>query len=100
MVRKKQKKTEKYQELKREIKHLWSVRNIEVVPVGIGAVGIVRKEFELWIKKIGITVKVEQVQKTTTRLTKYSERQRALNKLTGFAIPIEKSHLTHSSKVL
>ena len=56
----------KYQELKREIKHLWSVKKIEVVPVVIGALGSVSKEFGLWIKKIGINVKVEQVQKTDT----------------------------------
>ena len=45
--------------------NLWSVRKTEVVPVVIGALGTVSKEFELWIEKIGITVKVEQVQKRT-----------------------------------
>ena len=58
-------KIEKYQELKREIKSLWLVRKIEVVPVVIGALGSVSKKFEQWMKKIGITVKVEQVQVTT-----------------------------------
>ena len=36
-------KIEKYQELKREIGKLWGIRHLEVVPVVIGALGVVSK---------------------------------------------------------
>ena len=39
-------KIKKYQELEREIKNLWSVRNREAVPVVIGALGSVSQKFE------------------------------------------------------
>ena len=52
-------KIEKYQALKREIKNLWSMRKVEVIPVVVGALGCVSIKFEQWIEKIGITVNVE-----------------------------------------
>jgi hypothetical protein len=38
--------TDKYQELKREIKNYWSMKNIEVIPVVVRALGAVSKKFE------------------------------------------------------
>ena len=54
-------KMEKYQALKREIKNLWSMRKIEVIPVIVGALGRVSMKFEQWIERIGITVNVEDI---------------------------------------
>ena len=36
-------KIEKYQDLKREIGRLWGIRHLEVVPVVVGALGVVSK---------------------------------------------------------
>ena len=57
-------KVEKYQDLKREIGRLWNLKKVEVVPVVIGALGSVTKEFDRWIGKLGITFNVGVVQKT------------------------------------
>ena len=56
---------EKYQDLKREIERLWKLKMVEVVPVVIGALGSVTKEFDGWIEKLGITNNVGVMQKTT-----------------------------------
>ena len=37
---------EKFQDLKREIGRLWKLKMVEVVPVVIGALGSVTKEFD------------------------------------------------------
>ena len=61
---KEKEKVEKYQDLKKEIRRLWKLRNVEVVPVVIGALGSVSAEFDRWIGKLGITCNVEVMQKT------------------------------------
>ena len=38
---------EKYQDLKREIGRLWGTTHLEVVPVVVGALGIVNKRLDL-----------------------------------------------------
>ena len=40
---------EKYQDLKKEIRRLWKWRNVEIVPVVIGALGSVSAEFDIGI---------------------------------------------------
>ena len=57
-------KVEKYQELKREIGRLWKLKHVEIVPVVIGALGSVTKDFERWIRKLGIAYNIEVMQKT------------------------------------
>ena len=52
---KEKEKVEKYQDLKREIKRLWKLRNVEIVPVVIGALGSVSTEFDRWMGKLGTT---------------------------------------------
>ena len=56
---------EKYQDLKREIERLWKLKMVEVVPVVIGVLESVTKEFDGWIEKLGITNNVGVMQKTT-----------------------------------
>ena len=53
-----EKKVEKYQELKKEIRRLWKLRSVEIVPVVIGAVGSVSAEFDRWMGRLGITCNV------------------------------------------
>ena len=54
----------KYQDLKREIDRLRRLKMVEVVPVPIGALGSVTKEFDGWIEKLRITNNVGLTQKT------------------------------------
>ena len=61
---KEREKVENYQDLKREIERLWKLKIIEAVPVVIGALGSVTKEFYRWIKKLKITFNVGVMQKT------------------------------------
>ena len=57
-------KVEKYQDLKIEIRKLWKLRNVEIVPVVIGALGRVSVEFDSWMGKLGITCSIGVMQKT------------------------------------
>ena len=52
---KEQKKVEKYQDLRREIEILWGMKKTEVIPIVVGALGMISKKLEIWIKKIGIS---------------------------------------------
>ncbi len=56
-------KIEKYQDLKREIKRLWKLRTVQVVPVVIGALECVTKEFERWLENLNIEPEVGVMQK-------------------------------------
>ena len=60
---------EKYQDLKKEIKRLWKLRNVEIVLVVIGALGTVSAEFDRWMVKLGITFSVGVMQKTALLVT-------------------------------
>ena len=62
---KEKEKVEKYQDLKKEIRRLWKLRNVEIVPVVIGALGGVSAEFDRWMGKLDITCTVGVMQKTT-----------------------------------
>ena len=57
-------KIEKYQDLKREIGKLWGIRQQEVVPVVVGALGAVSKRLDTWLDKSGITIRTGLLQKT------------------------------------
>ena len=61
--RKEKEKIEVYQDLKREIKRLWNVREVKIVPIIIGALGTSGKNFENWLKKIEIECNTELLQK-------------------------------------
>ena len=52
-------KLEKYQLLK-----VWRMRKVIVVPVVIGALGAVSVNFKEYMKRIGVNVKLEVIQKT------------------------------------
>ena len=56
-------KIEKYQNFKREIETLWGIRQQEVVPVVVGALGVVRKRLDTWLDKLGITIRTGLLQK-------------------------------------
>ena len=62
---KEQEKVEKYQDLRREIEILWGMKKTEVIPIVVGALGMISKKLEIWIKKIGIKIRTETLQKST-----------------------------------
>ena len=54
----------KYQDLKREVTRLWNMRKVQVIPVVIGALGSVSKEFEKWTESLKIPCITIEMQKT------------------------------------
>ena len=54
---------EKYQNLEREILRLWNLKKIDVIPVVLGALGSVIKNFEKYVDKIEIKVDLHAAQK-------------------------------------
>ena len=57
-------KIEKYQNSKRELKRLWSLKKVEVVPVVVGALGCISKGFSGRMGTPGIILNVGMVQKS------------------------------------
>ena len=57
-------KVEKYQNLKKEIRRLWKLRNVEIVPVVIRALGSVSAAFGRLLGKLDITCNVGVMQKS------------------------------------
>ena len=58
-------KIEKYaDELKREIRKLWTTKKVEVIPIVVGALGAVSKKLDKWIEKLGMHIRIELFQKT------------------------------------
>ena len=54
---------EKYQNLGRELQKIWNVK-VKIVPLVVGSLGAIPKQFGNRLKQIGITVGTAQVQKT------------------------------------
>ena len=54
---------ENYQDLMRELKRIWKLRRITVVPFIIGALGTVSKDIEKWLAEIGVTCRLESLQR-------------------------------------
>ena len=55
-------KTEKYQDLGRELKKIWNVK-VNIIPLLLGSLGAIPKQFGNRLKQIGITAVTGQVQK-------------------------------------
>ena len=56
-------KIEKYQNLKREMEKLWTLEKVEVVPVVVGPLGCISKDFNGWMDTLDIKLNVGMVQK-------------------------------------
>ena len=57
-------KIEKYQNLMRELKRLWSLKKVKAVPVVVGALGCISKGFSGWMDTLGIKLNLGMVQKS------------------------------------
>ena len=55
-------KIEKYQDLERDLQKIWYVR-VKVIPLVVGSLGAIPKQFDNRLKQIGITAGTAQVQK-------------------------------------
>ena len=62
---KEKEKIDKYQDIKREIQMLWSLRTVSVVPVIVGALGSVTHNFKKFMEQIGIELEIHFAQNTT-----------------------------------
>ena len=56
-------KIEKYQDLGRELQKIWNVK-VKIIPLVVGSLGAIPKQFSNRLKQIGITAERAQVQKT------------------------------------
>ena len=56
-------KIEKYQDLGRELQKIWNVK-VKIIPLVVGSLGAIPKQFGNRLKQISITVGTAQVQKT------------------------------------
>ena len=56
-------KIEKYQDLGRELQKIWNVK-VKTIPLIVGSLGAIPKEFGNRLKQIGIAAGTAQVQKT------------------------------------
>ena len=62
-MRRRRKIREKYQDLGRELQKLWNVK-VKIIPLVVGSLGVIPKQFGNRLKQIGITAETAQVQKT------------------------------------
>ena len=62
-IRRLEDKIEKYQYLGRELQKIWNV-TVKIIPLVVGSLGAIPKQFDNRLKEIGITVGAAQVQKT------------------------------------
>ena len=56
-------KIEKYQMLREEIRCIWQVNKVTVIPVVVGALGAISDMFERHIKKLDVKIAMEIIQK-------------------------------------
>ena len=64
VCKKEKEKTERYQELNREIKRMWNIRSIKVIPVVVRALGSTSKKLKNCIKELGVVMRTALLQKT------------------------------------
>ena len=55
---------ERYQELKRDIKRIWNIRRIKVIPVVVVALGSTSKKLNNYIEELGAVISTALLQKT------------------------------------
>ena len=56
-------KIENYQDLKWELKWIWKLHGVTVVPIIIGGLGTVSKDLKKWLAEIGVRCRLESLQR-------------------------------------
>uniref|UniRef100_A0A1X7TF73 Uncharacterized protein n=1 Tax=Amphimedon queenslandica TaxID=400682 RepID=A0A1X7TF73_AMPQE len=64
VTKKEEENVNKYQDLRLEIIRLWSLRQVDIIPVVVGALGAVSRNIERCSEKLGVAIRVEHIQKT------------------------------------
>ena len=62
---KEQEKVEKYQEIRWEVARVWKMKKVELILAVVETLGTVTNKTQLWLKKIGVEVGMELIQKTS-----------------------------------
>ena len=57
-------KIEKYQMSREEIGHVWQMNKVTVIPVAIGALGVISDKFERYMEKLDVKIAMKIIQKT------------------------------------
>ena len=57
---KEQEKIDNYTELRQEVKKIWNLSQVVVVPVVIGALGVTSKRLKDWLEKLNIKSSIKQ----------------------------------------
>ena len=65
IAEKEEEKLQRYDLLKREIKRLWRMKNIDIIPIIVGALGSITIELGKRIEQLNIEIAIEKLQKTT-----------------------------------
>ena len=60
---KEQEKIANYSELKQEVKKIWNLPQVVVVPVVIGALGVTSKRLKDWLEKLNVKTSIDLLQK-------------------------------------
>ena len=63
MKEKELEKIEKYKMLREEIGHVWQMNKVTVIPVVIGALGVISDKFERYMEKLDVKIAMEIIQK-------------------------------------
>ena len=79
IVDKRIEKVEKYQNLAIELKALWQLKEIAIVPIIVGCTGVVDKTFAKYIEKIPGKINIFEIQKITLLGTCYAVRRFLMN---------------------
>ena len=65
IAEKEEEKLQRYDLLKREIKRLWHMKSIDIIPIIVGALGSITTELGKRIEQLNIEIAIEKLQKTT-----------------------------------
>ena len=75
IVEKRLEKIEKYTDLGIEIKELWNMQRVNIVPIVIGSMGVVDNSFVRYLGKIPVEINVFELQKIVLLNTCYIVRR-------------------------
>ena len=64
VIEKEKEKVERHQELKREIRKMWNIKSIRVIPVVVGALDTTSKKLKICIEELGVGKCTALLQKT------------------------------------
>ena len=56
-------KIENYRKLCREMKKIWQLKEVRVIPIVIGSLGTISNNFESWLEKLNLKSTIELMQK-------------------------------------